>query len=183
MLRRRPDVTSPRRRSAKSINATLYCARGQAENLIKQHKRKRLRTITAAVHPSPISLILNTTRVDQHFVPNPKRVFHLSPLRLAVWNGNAPARNIEAALSQDKPFRVIVWGTTFHSPQPSNSTKGFSIEPILGALCPKMLKQQRYLTGHYLGGKRHVDIGLTEVSIPFRNLVFKNEVITECIPG
>ena len=79
MLRRRPDVTSLRRRSAKSINATLYSARGQAENLIKQHKRKRLRTITAAVHPSPISLILNITRVDQHLVPNPKGFFISHP--------------------------------------------------------------------------------------------------------
>jgi hypothetical protein len=46
MLRRGLDiryvVTSLTKGSAEHIYATLYCARGQAENLIKQHKSERL---------------------------------------------------------------------------------------------------------------------------------------------
>ena len=59
MLRRGLDiryvVTSLHKGSAEHIYATLYCARGQAENLIKQHKAQTARIAPVAVRRLPTS--------------------------------------------------------------------------------------------------------------------------------
>jgi len=66
MLRRGLDiryvVTSLGKGSAEAIYATLYCARGQAENLIKQHKAQTASDRTSCRSPlaNQMRLILHT---------------------------------------------------------------------------------------------------------------------------
>ena len=45
-----------------------------------------------------------------------------------------------------------------------------------------MRHQQFNLALQRARGNRHVKIGLAQISIPLRNLVFKNAVVPECIP-
>ena len=66
LLRRGLDiryvVTSLKKGSAEYIYATLYCARGQAENLIKQHKAQTASDRTSCRSPlaNQFRLILHT---------------------------------------------------------------------------------------------------------------------------
>jgi hypothetical protein len=64
-----------------------------------------------------------------------------------------------------------------------HSLKGVAGKPVLGGLGSEMLQEQVHLpTGDFLG-KRNENIRLTEVSVVFEDLVFKNQVVSERIPG
>jgi hypothetical protein len=40
-----------------------------------------------------------------------------------------------------------------------------------------------YLALQNFGLERNIAIGLSEVAVPFRDLIFEDEVITKCIPS
>src|SRR3954451_3005226 len=86
-------------------------------------------------------------------------------------------------LASKERFGIALRRTAFHASQSSQSKKRFSVEPLLGALGSKMSHEQVSLPLHDISRYRHVEIGLTKISVPFRNLVFENVVVPERIPG
>ena len=61
--------------------------------------------------------------------------------------------------------------------------KGISSKPMLGGLRLEVLQEQVDFSGTELLGKRHKYVRVPQVAIVLKDLVFKNEVIPERVPG
>ena len=64
-----------------------------------------------------------------------------------------------------------------------HSLKRVAGEPMLGRLRFKMLQKQLNLSDADLLRERHEDVGMSQVTVVFQDFVFKNEVISERVPG
>jgi hypothetical protein len=73
--------------------------------------------------------------------------------------------------------------STLQSTKPKQSEESFFTEPILPALCSKNIVQRFALMAGSTAAERHIKVRLAQVSVPFRNLVFENELVAEGIPG
>ena len=96
------------------------------------------------------------------------------------------------SVSKIKPERACAQRTLPHS-APAPGIPCPSAEPIrerflgsnhcLERWLPKCAHQQIDLAPERSCRNWHVDIGLTHIAVPFRNLVFENEMISKRIPG
>ena len=80
-------------------------------------------------------------------------------------------------------FREAIGRATFHAAQAREAHKDLTIEPVLRALRAEMVVEKLCLAFHQRLAGGEVDVGLTSIAIPFRNLVFKDHVVAESIPG
>src|SRR5262249_1752128 len=85
-------------------------------------------------------------------------------------------------LPSEECLRVPLRSAAFDAPQTRQTAKGLFIEPLLGALAAEMRDQQTDLALDRGCRNRHVDIGLSDVSNPFRNFIFENLMISERVP-
>ena len=77
----------------------------------------------------------------------------------------------------------MLWRPALHAAQPGKSAKCLVIEPVLPSLCAEMCDEKVDLALQNLGRQRDIEIGLTEVAIPFGNLIFENDVVAKRRPG
>ena len=93
------------------------------------------------------------------------------------------AASNQRKLASKEGLGIALWRTALHAPEPSQAPKGFLVEPLLGALTAEMQHQQLDLALKRGRGNRHVKVGLPDVSVPFGDLVFKNTMVPERVPG
>jgi len=80
-------------------------------------------------------------------------------------------------------FRISIDCSTLCSTKPQQSEESLFTEPILPTLCSENIDQRFDLAAGHTPAQRHVQVRLAEVSVPFRNLVFENELLAEGVPG
>lgn len=80
-------------------------------------------------------------------------------------------------------FRVTARGSTLHSAKPQQSEESLLGEPVLCSLRSEHVDQRFALSVSGALAQRHVQVRSAQISIPFRNLVFENELVPESVPG
>ena len=80
-------------------------------------------------------------------------------------------------------FRVPARCSTLHSAKPQQSEESLLGEPVLCSLCSEHIDQRFALSVSAALAQRYVQVRAAQISIPFRNLVFENELVPEGVPG
>ena len=80
-------------------------------------------------------------------------------------------------------FRVTARGSTLHSAKPQQSEESLLGEPVLCSLRSEHVDPRFALSVSGALAQRHVQVRSAQISIPFRNLVFENELVPESVPG
>ena len=83
----------------------------------------------------------------------------------------------------EKRLRIVLGRSAFHTPQPRQSEKRLSIEPLFRALAAEMGDEEIDFSPQNAGRNRHIQIGLADIPVPFWNLILKNAMIPESIPS
>jgi hypothetical protein len=78
---------------------------------------------------------------------------------------------------------ISIDSSTLHSTKSHESEKGLFTEPVFRALSSEDVNQRLALPPSRACAQGHVQIRLAEVTVPFRNLVFENELLAEGVPG
>lgn len=61
--------------------------------------------------------------------------------------------------------------------------EGIAGKPVLSRLGLEIFQEQLDLSSTVFRGERYEDVGTAQVSIVFEDLILKNQVIPECVPG
>src|SRR5215471_4357817 len=93
-----------------------------------------------------------------------------------------------APLSQEQlagkiSFRVALARSALHPAQPREASECFRVEPMLGPLRAEVFHKKIDLALHDVFPDLDIKVRLTEIAIPLRNFVFKDQVIAKRIPS
>jgi hypothetical protein len=77
---------------------------------------------------------------------------------------------------------VAIDCSTLYSTEPEQAEESLLAEPIFPPLCSENIEQRFAFAPGRARAQRHVQIWLAEISVPLRNLVFENELVTEGVP-
>lgn len=80
-------------------------------------------------------------------------------------------------------FRVPAGGSTLHTAKPQQSEESLFAEPILCALRAENIDERFALAPRTGLGQGYIEVRLTEISVPFWNLVLENDLVSEGVPG
>src|SRR5258708_39432180 len=80
-------------------------------------------------------------------------------------------------------FRAAGGRDTFDPPDPMHSLEGVAGKPVSGRLSLEVLHQQFDFTQTELLRDRHEHIRMAKVAIVLKYFVFKNQMISERVPG
>ena len=82
-----------------------------------------------------------------------------------------------------KCLRVPAWCSTLHSAKPQQSEESLFAEPVLCALRSENIDQRFALSVSSALAQGYIQVRPAQISVPFRNLVFENELVAEGVPG
>src|SRR5271157_6476272 len=122
-------------------------------------------------------IMIEATRMT---ILNPRAPMLIIPARTVLLFKSCiafPPLELENQLAAVKCLGVAAWGVTLHSAQSHQRLEDLWFEPAFVALRFEGFDDQPRLLVAIFSGKRNEDVGLSDVAIVFRNLVFQNQMI------
>src|ERR1700748_148438 len=98
-------------------------------------------------------------------------------------HGRSPLFSLHHDLASVEGFRESVRRAAFRAPQTRQTHEGLRVEPVLRALRAEMVVEELGLALHQRPAGRDEDVRLTQIAVPFRNLVFEDRMIAKSVPG
>src|SRR5450755_3837907 len=90
-----------------------------------------------------------------------------------------PSQNHFSAI---KSFGILFFSVRFHAAQTKNGAQSIFGQPVFLGLALENVENVLNLPADYGLAQVNEQVGLSQISVVFRDLVFQNEFAPECIP-